>query len=403
MKSKNDPPIREFSNSYNPISVINFHGALYRVEINGYQLLFDLQGRIRWIVPLRSNLWPGPESAIRRTLCNNWLLYDSSEYYGIFELVGRYYIPVPLYGNISPFLPENQQNEQIREMSYLLDLVDQAADRYGFMGIDQLKRDATSLLKIIKGTVPVLPPDTIHVDYDLLPLLVTRGCLYNCSFCTVKTGTDIEYVDDHDLNVQIDGIRNYAGKDIANFNSVFLGQNDALAAGTVRILEAASKAFSSFRPEASLIRGSNLFMFGSVTSFLAEGTAKLKELDSLPFERIFINLGLESFHQKTLERIGKPVSSQDVEKAFYTGLELCSRTDSLHISFNFLLGQHLPGEHLELLFKRLSHIEGDNGNCSVYISPLQEESWRIGQLRRTVYTLKAASRLPLYLYLIVPL
>ena len=43
------------------------------------------------------------------------------------------------------------------------------------------------LNKIIGGRVSVLPPDTRHADYDIIPLNIAMGCLYHCKFCCVKS------------------------------------------------------------------------------------------------------------------------------------------------------------------------------------------------------------------------
>ena len=50
-----------------------------------------------------------------------------------------------------------------------------------------LSRQTEKLHQIIGGPVSVLPPDTRHVDYEVIPLMIADGCLYHCDFCCVKS------------------------------------------------------------------------------------------------------------------------------------------------------------------------------------------------------------------------
>jgi tRNA A37 methylthiotransferase MiaB len=53
-----------------------------------------------------------------------------------------------------------------------------------------LKLRSKRLHRLIGRRVTVLPPDTRHVDYEVIPLMVADGCLYKCGFCRVKSGQD---------------------------------------------------------------------------------------------------------------------------------------------------------------------------------------------------------------------
>ena len=53
---------------------------------------------------------------------------------------------------------------------------------------EALSLRADQLHRLIGGQVTVLPPDTRHVDYEVIPIIVADGCLYHCGFCRVKTG-----------------------------------------------------------------------------------------------------------------------------------------------------------------------------------------------------------------------
>ena len=50
-----------------------------------------------------------------------------------------------------------------------------------------LHERSQKLNEIIGGRVSVLPPDTRHVDYEVIPVMISDGCLYHCDFCCVKS------------------------------------------------------------------------------------------------------------------------------------------------------------------------------------------------------------------------
>ncbi|HLA26345.1 MAG TPA: hypothetical protein VJZ49_00450 [Syntrophales bacterium] len=59
----------------------------------------------------------------------------------------------------------------------------------------------------------------------------------------------------------------------------------------------------------------NLFIFGSVDSFLKAGKSLFDKLDGLPYAT-FINVGMESPDQETLDSLGKPIRAEEVKDAF---------------------------------------------------------------------------------------
>ena len=105
-----------------------------------------------------------------------------------------------------------------------------------------LKARADAFHRMIGGTISVLPPDARHVDYDVIPVNISDGCLYNCRFCSVKTGKGFRLRDKEDIETQIRHLQAFYGSDIRNFNSIFLGQHDALHAGLDVIAFAAEAA-----------------------------------------------------------------------------------------------------------------------------------------------------------------
>ncbi len=386
---------RDFSHDYEPVSVLTFHGRLQQLDYRGYRLLLDLEGRIKWIEPLRAGLWPGPSSALRRTMGNRWLLYDSGAYQDVFELTGRYYFPIPFGQEGAAF--GTADSGKLRKV---LALVDEAAVRFGFPDSAELGFQAAKLRSILKATVPVLPPDTICIDYDILPLMLTRGCVHNCRFCAVKTSAEIETVGQEEFRAQVDGLTKWTGRDLNNYQGLFIGQNDALAAGQRCLMQAAEHACGSLPCD-------RLFLFGSVASFMERAgldqppSSALEALARLPFKEVVVNIGLESFHQGALDYLGKPVKAADVRQAFRQGLELAAKHDRLKISFNFVLSKALSRDHMDLISQELAGAPKGSG-CRVYLSPLLSESWRPGQLKRMLFRLKGLSRLPVFAYFLVP-
>ncbi len=380
--------IRSFRREYTPMSFLGYHGRLQVVDAQGMRFLFDLEGRLKWVAVQEGERWPGAGTALRRTLGNHWLIYEQGVYDAAFALTGRYYIPRPLLA------------AQVKARLSGFDLL---ASRVGVHGFQGLASQAMELWRLLGGTVPVLPPECSSVDYDVVPLFVTRGCLHNCSFCSVKSGIGLERLKWHEIVKQIEGLARYLGTDSINYNSLFLGQNDALAADPALIIGAASEAFHRLGLGRSIMRGSNLFLFASVDSLLDAPDHLFLQLDALPYEQVHINVGLESFDQETLERLGKPVTGAMVMAAFRRGLDLARGSVRLRFSFNVVTGPGLSEAHHRRLEEELMALDGPTSRCTIYVSPLLGHGWRDGELRRRVLGLKAASRLVLHLYQMVPL
>jgi radical SAM superfamily enzyme YgiQ (UPF0313 family) len=330
---------------------------------------------------------------------NRWLLYDSGAYQDVFELTGRYYFPIPFGQEETAF--GTADSGRLRKV---LALADEAAARFGFPDTAELSAQAARLRSILKATVPVLPPDAICVDYDILPLMLTKGCMHNCRFCAVKTSGELERLSLNEFQQQVKEAAEWVGKDSTNCTGIYLGQNDALAAGIETLAQAA-------RATRAYCRTERLFLFGSPDSLMAcykeagNMDRLIAEMEAVPFEEIYLNIGLESFDQKALELLGKPIAASSIEDAFLLGTELARQTRNWNVSFNFVLSKRFSKRHEEKLYDMISHHFIKAAACqriNVFISAMLGERWRLGELRRKVFWLKSASKLPLYCYVIVP-
>jgi hypothetical protein len=135
-----------------------------------------------------------------------------------------------------------------------------------------------------------------------------------------------------------------------------------------------------------------------VDSFLRAEEGLFEELNRLPFQT-WLNLGLESVDQETLNRLGKPLKAEKVEEAFDRMLAINRQYDRLEVTANFVIDPGLPPAHWESL-ERLT-CEGfphSSDKGAIYLSPLKPEGR--SELRRRFKELKMKSRLPLYLYIL---
>ena len=268
----------------------------------------------------------------------------------------------------------------------------------------ELLKRAERLHALLGGRVTVLPPDTRHVDYDVIPVVVADGCLYHCAFCSVKSARTFQPRSPANIQTQIEGLRAFYARDLSNYNSIFLGHHDALAAGSEPIEFAASRAHEILEIEASHMKGARLFLFGSADSLLSSGEKVFGMIQGLPFHT-HINVGLESADPETLEAIGKPITAQRVEEAFERMLEINRDYPNIEVSANFVCGGQLPPGHLPSLVS-LTREKLDRywEKGALYLSPLLDgvplEGNEKRELVRDFREVKMRARMPTFLYLI---
>ena len=198
---------------------------------------------------------------------------------------------------------------------------------------------------------------------------------------------------------QIQELTAHLGADLRNYNAVFLGNHDALAAGDEHICRTAAEVYKTFNFDKAHITDPRLFIFGSVDSLLNANNGLFEALNRSPFYT-YINIGLESADEATLAQINKPLETRKIEAAFMKMIDVNRNHLNIEITANFLIGDRLSPDHYEsviaLVHDRLDHFYSKGG---IYLSPWDTGGNNRGLLR-TFFELKNLSRLPTFLYLI---
>jgi hypothetical protein len=410
---------KEGSWEFTKVSFPIRYGLFSEVTTSNYLFQFNLNGEIKYIQGRGGN-WPHLVEWLKRTATNDWIYYSAGDYKGVYDYFGEYYFPCLSYPSNAiigddPFRGDAVSSAmkswqglrvKIKELSprvkprSLKDFLARIAEN----DEEALSLRSDQLHDLMGGPVTVLPPDTRHVDYEVIPIIVADGCLYHCGFCRVKTGQDFFPRAPKDIIEQIKNLKRFYGKDLHNYNAIFLGQHDALLAGQELLQLAAEKAYDLFEFEHSYLKGASLFLFGSVDSIIHSKETLFESINHLPFST-YINVGLESNDPKTLETLKKPISVGKVREAFTRILAINSKYEKIEVTANFVLGKDLPPDHLPSLLEltrdrlNLSPIKG-----AVYLSPLMDEGMRDRaskrELLRRFLGFKTQSRLPVFIYLI---
>jgi hypothetical protein len=401
---------QEFSKVSYPIR----YGRFSEIQTSDYTFQFNLNGEIKFIQGHGQD-WPHPGEWMKRTVGNDWLYYSAGSYNGIFDLIGEYYYPCLPYPSNSLFnsytIDATTKKNAIYAWTRLQSKLNRlAAISHSKIVKDCLMRIAQNDLRtlqnrsnqhsdLINGSITVLPPDSRHVDYETIPVIVADGCLYHCGFCRVKSVSDFLPRRRDDILRQIKGLKKFYGRDICNYNSVFLGMHDALMTETALIEFAALNAHELFGFRHSNLKDPCLFLFGSVDSLLGSEESKFESLNRLPF-KTYLNLGLESVDSETLVVLKKPIISEKVKDAFARMIDINKKYERVEISVNFVLGEDLPPGHLPSLLELVRNcLNRFYSKGAVYLSPLIGSNTK-GALLRQFYRVKTMSRLPVYIYLI---
>jgi hypothetical protein len=402
--------VKRFTKASYPIR----YGRYSEIETQEYLFQFNLNGDIKFIRGL-SRDWPHPAEWLKRTDADDWVYYSAGGYRGVLHVLGEHYLPCLSYPSNSvyeynPFSDGNIQKAIAAWSKLPADLLGIRTNGMPSKVKDFLtliaSRDSKALRmkskklhRIIGGQVSVLPPDTRHVDYGVIPLMLADGCRYHCGFCCIKTRQNFRPRSRENVRQQIRQLKAFYGADLLNYNALFFGNHDALAAGRERICLAAAEAYVAFDFEKAYVKNPALFLFGSVDSLLDAGDNLFETLDRIPFYT-YINIGLESVDAGSLRRIQKPLEISQIEDAFQMMLAVNRSYPNLEITANFLLGDQLSADHyhslVELIRNRLDRYYSKG---AIYLSPLNTSRNRRKLMRRFI-DIKNLSRLPTYLYLI---
>lgn len=393
------------------------YGKYSVIKTSEYEFLFNLNGEIKFIRGLNLKNWPHLAEQLKRTDGNDWVYYsvgDDSSEKGIISWLGEYYLPCLPYPSNSVW--EFSYLSNPNAMKALAALSQLYGNLYGARrdGLSSKERDFIDLVlnndesvlheksmklsSIIGERVSVLPPDTRHVDYEVIPLMIADGCLYHCKFCCVKSSQQFQARSKTDILEQIQQLKIFYGRNLENYNALFLGNHDALEAGDELIYLAASESIEAFGFGNSSSKIPKLFLFGSVDSLLKSGNELFEKLNHLSFYT-YINIGLESVDAPTLASIHKPLDTSKIRDAFQKMLEINSTHANIEITANFLLGEQLSPDHYQSLAKLLRDAPVPSRKGAVYLSPLKD-SPKKRELLPKFLEIKKQSRLPVYIYLI---
>ena len=399
--------------SYTKVSFPVKYGYFSRLETPRAIYEFNLNHEIRH-AQAKTPEWLHPQEWLKRTQGNDWVYYSSGGYAGVVEAIGEYYLPNLTYKTNSllggqPF-KEPVISQLITQWKQELEALDLTArhhpewvQNWGQAALAVtpalLEAKARQLFEIPGGRVTVLPPDARHSDYDVIPLTIADGCLYKCRFCKIKNKKAFAPRSRENILDQIHQLKALYDKDLPNYNSLFLGEHDALAAPADLIYFAAEQAHEILNFKHSHMRQPRLYLFASVDALLDADPDLFHRLSALPFDT-FINVGLESGDPATLEYIGKPITVDQVSRAFYKMMEINREHFKIEITGNFIMDTKLPRGHLPAMMEFLRNKPGRvRPKGCIYLSPLA-----FGNPSRRVlmdfYHLKTQSRLPLFLYII---
>ena len=390
------------------------YGRYSEIKTSEYLFQFNLNGEIKFIRGLSRN-WPHPAEWLKRTDANDWVFYSVGGYNGIYYLLGEYYLPcLPYQSNsiwsYNPFADADIQRAFVALRQLLMNLGTLAANvapptikKFLFLASHQdehtLAGRSKTLHTIIGNPISVLPPDTRHVDYDVVPLMIADGCLYHCDFCSIKTSQKFRPRSKANIRRQVQDLKHFYGTNLKNYNALFLGNHDALAAGSDLILTAAELAFQSFNFKKSYLKNPTLYIFGSVDSLLRGGKDLIEAINGLPYYT-YINIGFESADAETLQDLSKPLKVGKIKSAFQMMLNVNRSYPNVEITANFLLDDRFPPNHYRAL-SDLTRTALDQfySKGALYLSPVNS-GWNKNELIRKFVELKNLSKLPTYLYLI---
>jgi hypothetical protein len=383
--------------SFNKNGMNDWVGRPVRVLGDPYRFNFDLEGRIQ-----RMDGFPSPHSWdwLQRTMANDWLYYDKVWAYGylpqpssvigdsVWAVNGRTDLPMldghdglqreyvlrafdafdALISDIREWVCQRPPvyDESGREVASpqaekrLWDFFERAARNDGV----ELQKSADRLHEI-HGGMAVLPPDTIHADYRVILVKIMDGCSNACGFCLARGESVFGLRSQSDIDRQIDALAEVYGSDLYNYNSVVLGECDAFVSPLLEY--AAGRAFELFHCGASHHAGSSLFLFSRNSSFCEASESRIELLESLPFERVYINIGWEAVEDAALSELGKQQRAGEVLRGMEKAGSINRKRGKVRISGNFISSERFNSDAIVKALRETRY-------CGrLYLSPLHGE------------------------------
>ncbi len=408
---------KEGARAYSKVSYPLRYGRFAEIKTPEHVFQFNLNGELKFIHGRGKN-WPNPSEWLKRTITDDWTYYSTGGYDGHYDCFGEYYVPYLSYpsNSINSRDPFNEDAVlsaikawgRLHEKLIELDSDSIPKDITEFIDLvllhspDELHKRSHRIHEIIGDNITVLPPDTRHVDYDVIPIIIADGCLFRCDFCRVKSHFNFKERSRENIKEQIIRLKDFLSTDISNYNSIFLGQHDAINCSIDLVDFAATYAFDTFELKNSNIEAANLFIFGSVESVIKSSYEVFERINKLPFQT-YINIGFESADQDTLDKLGKRITKEAVEIAFAKIVDINRKFDRIEITSNFVFGPDLPHRHIDSFFRLLEkNFHHPFYKGSIYFSPLID-AWNTGwkaNVKREFFKLKIKIPVPSFLYLI---
>lgn len=401
------------SRLYEKVSYPVHHGIFTEIESDNFIFHFNLNAELIRAKG-KGTSWAHPHEWLKRTCGNDWIYYSTGGYTGVFEATGEYYLPNLQYptNNLMGGHPfEQREVKQIvdnwypmlKELSHNTGLLPNNYFSFFSAALNntpgRLAILAENFFSVIEGRVSVLPPDSRHTDYNIIPLTISKGCLYKCRFCKVKNKIPFRAKSRKEIDVQIARLKNLFDQDLLNYNAVFLGEHDALQVSPDLLCYSIEKSYKIFGFNDSYINHNQVFMFGSVTSILQAPDQLFANLEKLPGTK-YINVGLESADQETLDYLGKPISSFEVQEAFKKIQVINNKYNNIEITVNFIMDENLPQNHYSSMLQLIQHSQSKTKpKGTVYLSPLKFDA----PARKHLFEFnrfKVLSRYPTFLYII---
>lgn len=170
---------------------------------------------------------------------------------------------------------------------------------------DRLDADAASFAKLY-GHIPILPPD----QYRALVVQATDGCSYNrCTFCTLYRDKTYRVRSPEDFRNHLEAVLGFMGRGLSYRTSLFLGDANAIAIPTRRLVELMNILHDTtlLRP---ILEQGGVHAFLDIYTGMHKSATDYRRLHALGLRRV--SLGVESGSEALLSYVQKPATRQDM-------------------------------------------------------------------------------------------